>query len=75
MAKQVEKNYSANKSLIILCLSIVFVRKRNSIISRWNYNMLLFSTPIITLAIYCILPLKKVYAEDAVFYNLLFISL
>ena len=37
--------------------------------------MLLFSTPIITLAIYCILPLKKVYAEDAVFYNLLFISL
>lgn len=68
-------NNGSKVVLLILCLSIVFVRKRNSIISRWNYNMLLFSTPIITLAIYCILPLKKVYAEDAVFYNLLFISL
>lgn len=68
-------NNGSKVVLLILCLSIVFVRKRDSIISRWNYNMLLFSTPIITLAIYCILPLKKVYAEDAVFYNLLFISL
>lgn len=68
-------NNGSKVVLLILCLSIVFVRKRESIISRWNYNMLLFSTPIITLAIYCILPLKKVYAEDAVFYNLLFISL
>lgn len=58
-------NNGSKVVLLILCLSIVFVRKRNSIISRWNYNMLLFSTPIITLAIYCILPLKKVYAEDA----------
>lgn len=68
-------NNGSKVVLLILCLSIVFVRKRESIISQWNYNMLLFSTPIITLAIYCILPLKKVYAEDAVFYNLLFISL
>ena len=68
-------NNGSKVVLLILCLSIVFVRKRDSIISQWNYNMLLFSTPIITLAIYCILPLKKVYAEDAVFYNLLFISL
>lgn len=68
-------NNGSKVVLFILCLSIVFVRKRESIISQWNYNMLLFSTPVITLAIYCILPLKKVYAEDAVFYNLLFISL
>ena len=61
--------------LLLLCLSILFVRRKKSMASQWNYNLLLFSTPVITLGIYCILPLKKVYAEDIAFYNLLFISL
>lgn len=68
-------NNGSKLVLLILCLSIVFVRKRNNETTQWNYNVLLLSTPLITLGIYCILPLKKVYGENTVFYNLFFICL
>lgn len=60
---------------LIFCISISIFWTKDADQSHTQYHLLLLSTPIITLFIYCVLSLKRVYSEDTFFYNVLFVSL
>lgn len=62
--------------LLILCIALSFFRRKDNItMPQAEYNALLLTTPVITLFIYCLLPLKIIYKGDTFFYNSLFLSL
>ena len=61
--------------LLILCICISFISKRGSGIHTVEHNILLLSTPIITLCIFCVVPIKNFYKDDSNFFDALFVCL
>ncbi len=61
--------------LLILCISTSFFVRKEASTHHMAYNFLLLSTPLVTLFIYCMIPLKIVYQTDTTFFNILFICL
>lgn len=68
-------NSGSKLVLLACCISIAFFWRKDRGEAQTEYHILLLSTPLITLGIYCILSLKVIYKGDALFYNLLFICL
>ncbi|MBQ3891162.1 MAG: GHKL domain-containing protein, partial [Lachnospiraceae bacterium] len=61
--------------LLILCICVSFISKKGSGIHTVGHNIMLLSTPIITLCIFCVVPIKNFYKDDSNFFDALFVCL
>ena len=69
-------NIGSKTMLFLLCLFVVFLLRKQTDSRPIEYSILLFTTPIVTLIIFELVPLNGLYTVDSkLFYEILFLCL
>jgi hypothetical protein len=69
-------NGGSKITLMILCIIVTILHRKKNNIMNWDFDLILLTTPLITLCIYIIIPIKKFYVDDDLnFYKIIFVCL